>query len=248
MHNTLSFRAKKALLFFLGLWMSSGHAFIRPSRRPVRHATPARITLLGDFDIHGQDSRTADMIPSYHLYFNGEHTTSDNSGRYSFAINKEDKDVLGSLSLIICKRLGLDFEHGVTLKDIKLAKLGKCRWFNLVREKKMVEGEEKFFWDYTERAVQDGDTLPANAIVLLLSNARVVGIEKTEQRTNIADKSDSRRRIMYDLPRIILENDMPKLKRASVKSAIEAIELRRLTEDKTPQSRMQNGVETALVG
>lgn len=249
MYKHLSFRTKSALLFFLSLWMSAGHAFVRPSRRSVRRsASPtSRITLLGDFDIAQQDARTADSLPPFHLYFHGTHTTSDNSGRYSFAIDKEDHGVLGSLSLIICKRLELEFEQGTTLKGIKLAKLGKCRWFNLVREKKRVDGEEKYYWDYEERAVQENDVLPENAIVLLLSDARVVGIEKTEQQTYIPDEHDSRKSKMYDLPRIILENDMPKLKRASVKSAIEGIELRRLTEDKTPRTKTQNGVETALV-
>ena len=49
-----------------------------------------------------------------------------------------------------------------------------------------------------------------------------------------------------DLPRIALENNMKKLKRASNKSALEALTPRRLTDERSPRTRRMNGVSQSL--
>ena len=88
--------------------------------------------------------------------------------------------MLNGLSLIICKRLQPHFEQGTTLSDIEISKLHKTQWYDLIRKHDVKN--KQYYWDYEERTIKPGDKIPANAIVILLSSARVVRVEKQFKR------------------------------------------------------------------
>ena len=177
MRFAASRRRSSALLFFCLSMISTGT--LMPYRRSARiagrehshhthFAKTNRITLQGDFDIHGQTNANADDIPPFNVYFAGTHTVSDANGLYSFVVEQESKEYLNNISLIICKRLEPHFEQGATLRDIEITKLNKTEWYDLTRS--YDEKTKKYYWDYTKKAVKKGDTIPPNAIIDIFSN------------------------------------------------------------------------------
>jgi hypothetical protein len=199
----------------------------------------ASVTLMGEFVIK---DKPGELLPPFTLYFDGNLVTSDTSGAYTITISKEDVAAgrLDDFSLMICKRIGLDYEQGHTLAGMKLKKLEKCVWYKLDRE--WDEELKKHYWKIEQQEVKDTDCVPEKCLLVLMSSQYVDAVQDTAHLALNADRIDG------VLPTIVLKDDPVVLSRASTKCAIESIDMRQHTAPQRVQTLTQNGVICALHG
>jgi hypothetical protein len=199
----------------------------------------AGVTLMGEFVIK---DKPGELLPPFTLYFDGNLVTSDTSGAYTITISKEDVAAgrLDDFSLMICKRIGLDYEQGYTLAGMKLKKLEKCIWYKLDRE--WDEGRKKHYWKIEQQEIKDTDCVPEKCLLVLMSSQYVDSVQDTSHLALNAEKIDG------VLPTIVLKDEPAILSRASTKCAIESIDMRQHTAPQRVQTLTQNGVVCALHG
>jgi len=199
----------------------------------------ASVTLMGEFVIK---DKPGELLPPFTLYFDGNLVTSDTSGAYTITISKEDVAAgrLDDFSLMICKRIGLDYEQGHTLAGMKLKKLEKCVWYKLDRE--WDEELKKHYWKIEQQEVKDTDCVPEKCLLVLMSSQYVDAVQDTAHLALNVDRIDG------VLPTIVLKDDPVVLSRASTKCAIESIDMRQHTAPQRVQTLTQNGVICALHG
>jgi hypothetical protein len=199
----------------------------------------ASVTLMGEFVIK---DKPGELLPPFTLYFDGNLVTSDTSGAYTITISPEDVAAgrLDDFSLMICKRIGLDYEQGHTLAGMKLKKLEKCVWYKLDRE--WDEGRKKHYWKIEQQEIKDTDCVPEKCLLVLMSSQYVDSVQDTAHLALNADRIDG------VLPTIVLKDEPVVLQRASTKCAIESIDMRQHTAPQRVQTLTQNGVVCALHG
>jgi len=199
----------------------------------------ASVTLMGEFVIK---DKPGELLPPFTLYFDGNLVTSDTSGAYTITISQEDVAAgrLDDFSLMICKRIGLDYEQGHTLAGMKLKKLEKCVWYKLDRE--WNEERKKHYWKIEQQEIKDTDCVPEKCLLVLMSSQYVDSVQDTAHLALNADRIDG------VLPTIVLKDEPVVLQRASTKCAIESIDMRQHTAPQRVQTLTQNGVVCALHG
>jgi len=197
------------------------------------------VRLMGEFIIK---DRPGELLPPLTLYFDGNLVTSSTSGVYTIVVSKEDVAAgrLDDFSLMICKRIELEYEQGYTLSGMKLKKLEKCMWYKLDRE--WDEALKKHFWKITQQEIGENDCVPEKCLVVLLSSQCVEEIRDTSHIAANAQAIDG------TLPTIVLKDDAQALSRGATKSVIESIDMRQHTAQQQMHSSIQNGVYCVLHG
>lgn len=226
------------LLIFSFMFLSLVNADARVNvpalgSEPVLEAKPVR--LMGEFVIKG---REGEPVPSFTLYFDGNVLHSNSSGDYTITLSAEDVAAgrLDNFSLMICKRIDLDFEQGHTIAGIKMKKLEKCSWYKLDRE--WDPNEKRYYWIITHQPIEEDSCVPDKCLVVLMSNQNVYEVADTAHlATNTAVVDGV-------LPTIFLNDDGESLVRGSVKGAIESITWRQHTAPQKVETLVTtNGVE-----
>ncbi|MDQ5940607.1 MAG: hypothetical protein QG632_333 [Candidatus Dependentiae bacterium] len=202
-----------------------------------RSAEPAMpvgpIRLMGEFVIEGHPG---EPVPPLTIYFDGNILRSNEAGDYTITVSEEEvkNGRLDDLSLVICKRLELDFEQGHTLAGIKMKKLEKCSWYKLDRE--WDAQQSRWTWIITEQEIGEDDYVPEKALIVLISSKHVSAVCDT------AHMASNTPHVHGLLPTIVLHDYDHS--RNSIKSAIEAIEVQQhAAPQKVEKFVTPNGVE-----